>query len=65
LNVFVNYVCLQKDCVGFREVLETYNRITPSIKLHRPTNFAPIIYKAIQIVQQTKKVSTRTIVQCL
>ncbi|KAL4218275.1 hypothetical protein ACF0H5_023011 [Mactra antiquata] len=43
------------ECVGFKEVLQTYNAITPNVKLHRPTNFAPLIYKAIQICQQTKK----------
>lgn len=35
---------------GFKSVLETYNRITPTVKLHRPTNFAPLIKKAIEIV---------------
>ncbi|XP_060578419.1 copine family protein 1-like isoform X2 [Ruditapes philippinarum] len=43
------------SCVGFREVLQTYNRITPDIKLFRPTNFAPLIRKAINIVKQSKK----------
>lgn len=43
------------ECVGFQQVLETYNTVTPTVKLHRPTNFAPLIYKAIQIVEQTKK----------
>ncbi|WAR17080.1 CPNA2-like protein [Mya arenaria] len=41
------------------EVLDAYNRITPSVKLHRPTNFAPLIYKAISIVQATKKFDDR------
>lgn len=39
---------------GFRAVLETYNRVTPTVKLHRPTNFAPLIMKAIEIVQELK-----------
>ncbi|XP_045181021.2 copine family protein 1-like isoform X2 [Mercenaria mercenaria] len=43
------------SCVGFREVLQTYNKITPTIKLYRPTNFAPLIRKAIDIVRCTKK----------
>ncbi|XP_045182013.2 uncharacterized protein LOC123540792 isoform X2 [Mercenaria mercenaria] len=42
-------------CHGFREVLDTYNMVTPCVKLYRPTNFAPIIYKAINIVEETKK----------
>lgn len=48
---------LQGSCVGFREVLHTYNEVTPTIKLSRPTNFAPLIRKAIEIVIATKKVS--------
>ncbi|XP_052762410.1 uncharacterized protein LOC128205047 isoform X2 [Mya arenaria] len=43
------------SCVGFRDVLATYNRVTPTVKLYRPTNFAPLIYKAINIVRATKK----------
>lgn len=42
-------------CEGFREVLHAYNKITPTIKLYRPTNFAPLIRKAIEIVKASKK----------
>lgn len=41
-----------RNCEGFEEVLKRYSEITPSIKLCGPTNFAPIIRKAIEIVKQ-------------
>jgi E3 ubiquitin-protein ligase RGLG len=37
-------------CQGFQEVLDVYNRITPGVTLSGPTNFAPLIYKAIETV---------------
>lgn len=39
-------------CDGFEDVLKRYNEITPNILLCGPTNFAPIIRKAIEIVKQ-------------
>ncbi|CAH1240754.1 CPNE5 [Branchiostoma lanceolatum] len=41
-------------CDGFTDVLQCYNLITPRVKLSGPTNFAPLIYQAIDIVKQTK-----------
>jgi len=50
-------VYFQGSCAGFREVLKVYNEVTPHIKLNRPTNFAPLIRKSIEIVKATEKVS--------
>ena len=40
---------------GFEEVLSRYSEITPNVILSGPTNFAPIIYKAIDIVNKTQQ----------
>ncbi|KAF1319960.1 Copine-like protein, partial [Globisporangium splendens] len=39
-------------CQGFDDVLRRYNEITPTLTLHGPTNFAPVIHEAIRIVQR-------------
>jgi E3 ubiquitin-protein ligase RGLG len=39
---------------GFEEVLARYRELTPRVVLGGPTNFAPAIEAAIQIVEQTK-----------
>ena len=41
-------------CVGFEEVLQCYNDIARGVTLSGPTNFAPVIDKAIEIVKSTQ-----------
>jgi E3 ubiquitin-protein ligase RGLG len=46
------YGKVQSYCLGFEEVFALYNEVTPTLKLHGPTNFAPSIEKAIQIFKE-------------
>lgn len=41
-------------CAGFQTVLSAYDSIAQRVRLSGPTNFAPLIYKAIDIVRHTK-----------
>ncbi|KAL3891896.1 hypothetical protein ACJMK2_004138 [Sinanodonta woodiana] len=49
-------------CDGFNEVLDFYNKITPTVQLSGPTNFVPLIKEAIDIVKKTKKYHVLVIV---
>jgi E3 ubiquitin-protein ligase RGLG len=40
--------------IGVDEVLQRYNEITPTLNLAGPTNFAPLIYRAIEIVKASQ-----------
>lgn len=51
-SVFPFYT--DRSCRGFAEVLRRYMEITPMIQLAGPTNFAPLIYQAINIVRETR-----------
>ena len=48
---------LQGLCSGFQNVLYAYENIARSIQLSGPTNFAPLINKAVEIVKNTRSVS--------
>ncbi|VDO66955.1 unnamed protein product [Heligmosomoides polygyrus] len=40
------------DCESLEEVLKVYNEVTPTVDLSGPTNFAPLIYQAMEICQK-------------
>ncbi|CAH1801528.1 unnamed protein product [Owenia fusiformis] len=43
------------SCQDFHEVLEYYNDIARTVTLGGPTNFAPLIYRAMDIVRDTEE----------
>ena len=48
---------VQGEFDGFGDVLDAYNDVTPKIGLGGPTNFAPLIREAIEIVKKRKQVN--------
>ena len=60
-TIQVSVLLVQGECEGFYDVLEVYNEITPTIKLGGPTNFAPLIDEAVNVVQRTNEVSSSSI----
>ncbi|VBB28484.1 unnamed protein product [Acanthocheilonema viteae] len=42
------------ECRNLDELLHVYDAITPTISLSGPTNFAPLIYEAIQICEKAQ-----------
>jgi len=44
-----------EDCQGLKEVLSCYKEVAPGIALSGPTSFAPLIYKAIELVKESKE----------
>jgi len=43
----------ERPCYGVAEVLQRYTEIAPHVQMSGPTSFAPLINKAIEIVQRT------------
>ncbi|XP_045163069.2 uncharacterized protein LOC123527573 isoform X1 [Mercenaria mercenaria] len=41
-------------CAGFQSVLSAYNGVAERVRLSGPTNFAPLINKAVDIVKNTR-----------
>ncbi|XP_041350499.1 E3 ubiquitin-protein ligase RGLG2-like [Gigantopelta aegis] len=54
MDVF-SFVSSGEMCCGFSEVLDRYSDIATRVELGGPTNFVPVIYKAIDIVKESSK----------
>ncbi|CAI5440986.1 unnamed protein product [Caenorhabditis angaria] len=44
----------QGDCRSLDDVLNVYNAVTPNVSLSGPTNFAPLIYQAMETCQKSR-----------
>jgi len=44
----------EEECRDLDEVLRVYNEVTPHVDLSGPTNFAPLIYRAIEICRRVQ-----------
>uniref|UniRef100_A0A915EK25 VWFA domain-containing protein n=1 Tax=Ditylenchus dipsaci TaxID=166011 RepID=A0A915EK25_9BILA len=43
-----------EECSDLDEVLRVYNEVTPQVDLSGPTNFAPLIYKALSLCEKNQ-----------
>ncbi|KAI1709999.1 copine domain-containing protein [Ditylenchus destructor] len=43
-----------EECRDLEEVLRVYNAVTPNVDLSGPTNFAPLIHKAVKLCQKNQ-----------
>lgn len=57
LCFLLTYYSHQGPCRGFQDVLHIYKEVTPRVHMSGPTNFAPLIKQAIEIVKSSKSVS--------
>ena len=51
VQVSENGYMVEKPCVMLEGVLQRYTEIAPHVQMSGPTSFAPIIYKAIELVK--------------
>ena len=49
------FVSDESPCSGFSEVLDRYSHVASKVSFSGPTNFAPLIHKAIEIVEKLNK----------
>ena len=45
----------EQPCHGVMDTLATYNQITPMVQMSGPTNFAPLVDKAVEICKATQR----------
>ena len=56
--MYCNLHLLQGDCYGIDGVLNAYMNVAQYVRMSGPTCFAPLIRRAIDIVKQSRDVST-------